>query len=93
MTSLIGRTCTRLRVLFAPRGRHRAKPSAHPPRPLHAAHRAPSPLAVAKSPRRRPGPYAADIPLDGLATPLVRPYLLTRDEWRARCLRGLGVAR
>ncbi|MFJ9853353.1 hypothetical protein [Streptomyces sp. NPDC101150] len=94
MTSLFGRTFARLRTFVAPPGRHRAKSSAHPPRSTHVARRVLSPRATAGPPGRRPGPYAVDVPLDGQATPLVRPYLLTREEWRrARCLRGLEVAR
>ncbi|MFJ9414476.1 hypothetical protein ACIRPT_09945 [Streptomyces sp. NPDC101227] len=94
MTSLFSRTLARLRVFVAPPGRHRAKPSAHPPRSTRVAHGALSSRARIKPPGRRPGPYAHDVPLNGQATPLVRPYLLTREEWRrARCLRGLEVAR
>ncbi|WP_052809032.1 hypothetical protein [Streptomyces natalensis] len=80
MTDLIHRTLTRLQTLFAPRGRHRATSSGHPPRPVR-----PTPPACNTTHRiRRPGPYAVDIPIDGDATALVRPYLHTLVAEAAR---------
>lgn len=75
MTSLATRTTARLRSLFAPRGKHRAlHPSPTPPQ--------------AASPGSCPGPYATDTPIDGRATALVRPYLLTPEQrQRRRALR------
>lgn len=76
MTSLIGRTRDRIRALFAPSGRHRAVSSIHLTRPVRPV-----------GPPSRPGPYATDTPIDGRATAMVRPYLLTceqRQEQRRR---------
>ncbi|KIZ19049.1 hypothetical protein [Streptomyces natalensis] len=73
MTNLISRTRNRLQALFVPQGHHRAKSPARPPRPVRPASPARS---AAASCTRRPGPYAADVPIDGDATAMVRPYLL-----------------
>ncbi|MPY62935.1 hypothetical protein [Streptomyces spongiae] len=74
MTDLILRALDALTAVFAPRGRHRAghtPPDArHHQEPRHTPHRA-------------PGLYATDTPLDGTATPSVRPYVLTTEQ-RAR---------
>ncbi|MFI0710675.1 hypothetical protein ACH4SK_08455 [Streptomyces inhibens] len=54
--------------------------------------------------RRRPGPYATDIPIDGRGTAMIRPCLLTHEQrqeqqqrQRRRALRapacGMEVAR
>ncbi|MBT2399715.1 hypothetical protein [Streptomyces sp. ISL-100] len=70
MTNFAARAVDRLRTLFAPRGRHRAGQPLPPPPPPALA--------------RRPGPYATDIPIDGLATAMVRPYLLTAEQRQRR---------
>ncbi|MCZ1009491.1 hypothetical protein [Streptomyces lydicus] len=69
----------RLRSLIAPRGRHRAGALSHFSRPARAAR----PTVVATAPRR-PGPYATDTPIDGRATAMIRPYLLTREQRHER---------
>ncbi|WP_328386357.1 hypothetical protein OHS81_21825 [Streptomyces sp. NBC_00400] len=69
----------RLRSLIAPRGRHRAGMLSRLPRAACAAR----PAAIALTPRR-PGPYATDIPIDGRATAMIRPYLLTREQRQER---------
>ncbi|WP_327137610.1 hypothetical protein OG585_32225 [Streptomyces sp. NBC_01340] len=74
MINQILRALDALAVLFAPRGRHRAGHT--PPDPVHR--REPRPAL-----RQAPGPYATDAPLDGCATPPVRPYVLTSEQ-RAR---------
>lgn len=74
MINLILRALDVLTVLFAPRGRHRAGQA-----PLDPVHRREPRPAL----RRAPGPYATDAPLDGSATPPVRPYVLTSEQ-RAR---------
>ncbi|GGZ67384.1 hypothetical protein [Streptomyces bluensis] len=71
MTNLILRTLDALNVLFAPRGRHRAGHT--PPNPVRRQE-------PSRALRRAPGPYATDAPLDGTATPLVRPYVLTTEQ-------------
>lgn len=76
----------RLRSLVAPRGRHRAGALSHLPRPARAAR----PTVVALAPRR-PGPYATDTPIDGRATAMVRPYLLTREQRQGQRLRTFRV--
>ncbi len=89
MTSLILRALDTLTVLFAPRGRHRA---GHTPlTPARPQDPKPTPH------RRTPGPYATDTPLDGNATPPVRPYLLTTEQharrralWSATYATGIG---
>ncbi|MFF4952516.1 hypothetical protein [Streptomyces chattanoogensis] len=72
MTGLIHRTLTHLQSLLIPRGRHRAKSPTREPHPVRPA---PQARPTARRPRR-PGPYATDVPLDGHATAMVRPYLL-----------------
>ncbi|MER0480447.1 hypothetical protein ABR737_19250 [Streptomyces sp. Edi2] len=69
----------RLRSLVAPRGRHRAGALSRLPRPARAAR----PAFVALT-SRRPGPYATDTPIDGRATAMIRPYLLTREQRQER---------
>lgn len=69
----------RLRSLIAPRGRHRAGALSRLSRPARAAR----PAAVALTPRH-PGPYATDTPIDGRATAMIRPYLLTREQQQER---------
>ncbi|MER6016035.1 hypothetical protein, partial [Streptomyces bluensis] len=71
MTNLIHHALDALTVLFAPRGRHRAGHT--PPTPVRRQE-------PSHAHRRAPGPYATDAPLDGTATPLVRPYVLTTEH-------------
>ncbi|WP_405881913.1 hypothetical protein OG762_26760 [Streptomyces sp. NBC_01136] len=83
MTDLILRLAAYARTLFSPRGRHRAGQPLPPPQPR------PRP-----TPARHPGPYATDTPLDGRATALIRPYLLTpeqRSRRRALWLATYGI--
>ncbi|MCX4407579.1 hypothetical protein ACFXC8_27580 [Streptomyces sp. NPDC059441] len=90
MINQILRAIDALAVLSAPRGRHRA---GHMPlAPVHR--REPRPAL-----RRALGPYAT-APLDGSATPPVRPYVLTSEQrarrralWPARYDIGVGPRR
>ena len=70
------------------RGRHTAAP-------IPAAAYEPPPPTSTPNPPRRPRPHEA--PLDGEATPLVRPYLLVYEHEAARqdraFLREMAVAR
>ncbi|MER6093460.1 hypothetical protein [Streptomyces bluensis] len=71
MTNLILHTLDAPTALFAPPGRHRA------------GHTPPTPVRRQESSdahHRAAGPYATDAPLDGTATPLVRPYVLTTEQ-------------
>lgn len=81
MTSLIDHAVSRLRTMFAPRGRHRAGQQLSPP---------PARPVTPPRPRPRPGPYAIDTPIDGRATAMVRPYLLTPEQRQRR--RALWLA-
>lgn len=91
MINLILRAFDALAVLFAPRGRHRAGHT-----PLDPVHRREPRPAL----RWAPGPYATDAPLDGSATPSVRPYVLTSEQrarrralWLATCGIDVGPRR
>lgn len=70
--------CTQLlRLLLPPRGRHRAtpRPVGVPPEVSHVTASGCAPV------RRRP-PHPRCALLRGEDSPLVRPYLLSPDEWR-----------
>lgn len=64
--------------LFAPgSGRRRAGPPPAVPAPAHLPAVPPEPLPL---PAHR-SPYGLDAPLDGGASPLVRPYLAAEVAW------------
>ncbi len=73
-----------LRPLCTPRGRHRAGSPALPVPPRH-------PVTPAFTRPSQPGPYATDTPIDGRATAMVRPYLLTHEQRQRHRHRTFGA--
>lgn len=76
MPDLIRRAAHRLRLLLTPgTGKHRRRHRPH----LTAAPLSPPPPPLAHLPRPRSS-YGLPTPLDGTASPLVRPYLLAQER-------------
>ncbi|MEU2230229.1 hypothetical protein [Streptomyces vietnamensis] len=86
MTDLIRALFLWVRLVFGTRrgGRHRARTpqwATHQPPFRPAPAPAPAPLSASPTPR---SPYALDVPLDGCASALVRPYLLADEQRQER---------
>ncbi|MFH8625086.1 hypothetical protein ACH4A8_24965 [Streptomyces vietnamensis] len=79
MTDLIRALFLWVRLVFGTRrgGRHRARTA------LRAAP-APTPAPAPVQPPTPRSPYALDVPLDGCASALVRPYLLADEQRQER---------
>ncbi|MFE7316665.1 hypothetical protein ACFU7T_26755 [Streptomyces sp. NPDC057555] len=86
MTRLISRTRSNLRTFFAPRGRHRAKPSSHLTHRACRTHPTPPapPARTTLTPSHRPASHPADTPIGGRAALRVRPYLLAHGTGAVR---------